>query len=228
MGKKKESSQQISSPYLLARREWNERYGGYIAQTKMWRGVALTSLLIAAASVGGVIYFAGHNKLIPYVVEVNDNGKALDVYQSDRMQPMDRRVIRAQIGQFIQDLRSVSSDVAVQRRAVERAYAHLSGDMPAYTAVNEWFRKNIPFERATDETVVIEVRQVLPLSENTWRVEWVERARARNGESMPETRWTGTATVVTGGAVKAETMLYNPTGLYIKEFDWSRDFSGNN
>src|SRR5690554_1555436 len=125
MGKKKEPTQ-ISSPYLAARREWNERYGSYIATAKMWRGVAFTSLVIAAVSVGGVVHFASQNKLIPYVVEINADGDTLQVYQADQMLPADRRVVRAQLAQFIQDVRSVSSDVAVQRRSIERAYAHLS------------------------------------------------------------------------------------------------------
>lgn len=227
MGKKKET-QQVSSPYLLARREWNERYGSYIARAKVWRGIALTSLVIAAVAVGGVVYFASQNKLIPYIVEVGGDGQPLKAYYAEEAQTLDQRIVRAQLAQFVQDMRSVSTDVAVQRRAVERAYAHLSADMPAYTAVNEWFRQNVPFERATEETVVVEVRQVLPLSDKTWRIEWVERPRSRNGESMPATRWTGTATIVNSGELNPQTLLYNPTGLYIKDFDWSRDFSGNN
>lgn len=226
MGNKKEPSQP-SSPYLAARREWNERYGSYISATKMWRGVAITSLVIAAISVGGVVHFASQNKLIPYVVEINSEGDTLQVYQSDKMLPADRRVVRAQLAQFIQDVRSVSSDVAVQRRAIERAYAHMSGDLPAYTAINTWFRQNVPFERARDETVAVEVRQVLPLSENTWRIEWVERPRARSGEALPATRWTGTASIATGGDVDSRTIMFNPTGLYVREFDWSRDFADN-
>lgn len=228
MKKKKEAQQHVGSPYLLARREWNERYGSYISRTTIWRRVALTSLAITAVAVGGVVYFASQNKLIPYVVEVGGDSRPLQVYQADKAQPMDQRVVRAQLGQFIQDMRSVSTDVAVQRRAIERAYAHLSADMPAYTAVNQWFRQNVPFERAADETVVVEVRQVLPLSDKTWRIEWLERPRSRNGESIPATRWTGTATVVSSGEINPKTLLYNPTGLYIKEFDWSRDFSGDN
>lgn len=226
MEKKKEPTQ-ISSPYLAGRREWNERYGSYIASAKMWRGVAVASLLVAAVSVGGIVHFASQNKLIPYVVEVNADGNTLQVYQAEKMLPADRVVVRAQLAQFIQDVRSVSSDVAVQRRAIERAYAHLSADLPAYAAINTWFRQNTPFERARNETVAVEVRQVLPLSDNTWRIEWVERPRNRNGESLPVTRWTGTTSVVTGGEVDARTILFNPVGLYIREFDWVRDYAAN-
>lgn len=227
MRKKEKESTQPASPYVAARREWNERYGSYIATAKMWRGVAVASLVIAAVAVGGVVHFASQNKLIPYVVEVNADGNTVQVYEADKMMPADRRVVRAQLAQFVQDVRSVSSDAAVQRRAIERAYAHLSADMPAYTAVNTWMRQNVPFERAKEQTVVVEVRQVLPLSENTWRIEWIERPRSRNGEAMQPTKWTGTATVVTGGDVDARTIMFNPVGLYVREFDWSRDLSAN-
>jgi type IV secretion system protein VirB5 len=227
MEKKKERSQNIGSPYLLARKEWNERYGSYIAQARSWRNTAFVALLIAVIAVSGVIYLASQNKLIPYVVEVNGEGKTVQVYQSEKMQPLDERVLKAQLGQFVQDIRSVSADIAVQRRAVKRAYAHLSADMPAYTATNDWFRKNNPFERATEETVVTEIRQILPLSDNTWRIEWVEKPRTRNGEALPVVSRTATATIVASGEINPENILYNPTGLYIKEFDWSRNFNTN-
>jgi len=226
MREKKEPTQN-SSPYLNARREWNERYGSYIATAKAWRTVAIASLLIAAVSVGGIWHFASQNTLIPYVVEINAEGETLKIYEASEMLPADRRVIRAQLAQFIQDVRSVSPDIAVQRRAIERAYAHLSVDFPAYTAINSWYRENVPFERARNETVVVEVRQVLPLSDNTWRIEWIERPRSRNGESRPTTHWTGIASIVTGGKVDSRTIMLNPIGLYIREFDWSRDFAAN-
>lgn len=224
MGNKEESTS-ISSPYLAARREWNERYGNYIATAKIWRMVALSSLAIAAVSVSGVVYFAVQNKLIPYVVEINSAGDTVQVYKAEQMGPFDRRVVRAQLAQFIQDIRSVSADLAVQRHAIDRAYAHLSSDLPAYIAMNQWFRNNMPFERARHETVAVEVRQVLLLSDNTWRVEWIERPRSRNGESLPETRWTGTINVITGGEVDSRAILLNPVGLYIREFDWSSDYT---
>ncbi len=143
---------QMNSPYLDARREWNERYGSYIQSARRWRTLAFISLAIAGVAVAGVVYLASQNKLVPYVVEVNHDGNALQVYHAEKMQPIDRRVVRAQLSQFVQDVRSVSSDFAVQRQSVHRAFAHLSPDMPAYTAVNDWFRKNVPFDRAKTET----------------------------------------------------------------------------
>ena len=215
----------FNSPYLNARREWNERYGDYISAARMWRRAAMVSLGLAVLSVGGVVYFASQNKLIPYVVEISEKGRVLEVYPSDRMLPADERVIRAQLAQFVQDVRGVSYDISVQKRAIERAYFHLSQDYPAYTAVNDWFRGNVPFERARTETVVVDVRQVLPLTENTWRLEWMERPRNRNGEALPEIHMTGTATIIIGGEVTGRTIQMNPIGMYVQEFDWSRNLN---
>lgn len=82
--------------------------------------------------------------------------------------------------------------------------------------------QNIPTERAQHETVTIEIDQVLLLSQTTWRVEWRERSRAINGELIGEIHMTGLVKVGTS-AINEATVLYNPTGLKIIEFDWARE-----
>ena len=55
--------------YLDTRREWNERYGSYIAQARNWRLVAIGSLCVSAIACGGLAYVAGQSKITPYIVE---------------------------------------------------------------------------------------------------------------------------------------------------------------
>ncbi len=57
-----------TNPYLAARREWNERYGEYIAQARTWRVTALLALLVAAVSTSGLIWIASSSGIVPYVV----------------------------------------------------------------------------------------------------------------------------------------------------------------
>ena len=47
MRSKTTAAQAIPNPYLDARREWNERYGSYIAQARNWRFAAVVALLLA-------------------------------------------------------------------------------------------------------------------------------------------------------------------------------------
>jgi len=213
------------SPYLNARREWNERYGSYIAQARQWRRVALVCVLAVMVAVGGAFYFARRSVLIPYVVEIGPDGRVEAVSMLAAERAVDDRIIRATLAGFIRDLRSVSADVAVQRRWAEAVYAHLTPQSPAYTAISEWLSEHTPLDRAEEETVSIEVRQILALSEHTYRVEWVEYHRARSGAEQSPTHWSGTMTVGLG-AVDAKHILVNPLGIFVRDFDWARDFGG--
>jgi type IV secretory pathway TrbF-like protein len=64
-----------TSPYLAARREWDERYGNLITRAKNWRTAAFLALLVAIAETGGLIALALKNKTVPYVVAVDNLGR---------------------------------------------------------------------------------------------------------------------------------------------------------
>lgn len=213
------------SAYLNGRREWNERYGSYISAMKMWRWVALLSLLIAAIAVLGVVYFASQNKLIPYVVEIDKEGNILDVSQISISTDVDKRIIQAEIGQLIKDIFGVSSDYSVQKESISRLYAHLSPGLTGEKQVSDWMRLNNPYERSETETVSIDVHQVLPVTDQTWRVEWSERAISSTGESLPVLKMTGTVEVFIG-AVRPNKMMLNPVGIYVRHIAWSQDLTG--
>jgi len=213
----------MDSPYLNARREWNERYGSYLAQARQWRLVALLCGVAVMVAVGGAFYFAQRSILIPYVVEIGPDSRVKAVSMLAAERAVDDRIVRATLARFIRDLRSVSADVAAQRRWVEAVYAHLTPQSPAYTAISEWLSEHTPMARAEEETVSVEVRQILALSENTYRVEWVEHHRARNGAEQSPMHWSGTMTAGLG-AVDAKNILINPLGIFVRDFDWARDF----
>lgn len=226
MSKQKEKSdiKDVHSPYLAARREWNERYGDYISQKKMWQAVGLVSLLVAAASVGGVTYFAGQNKLIPYTVEVDEKGATVRVYEMNKMQPVDQKIIRAQLAQFIKDVRTVSPDLTVMKNAITRLYTHLNSASQASTFLNEYFAANSPFERAKKSTVGVEILQLLPLSDNSWQIEWSEQEYGRDGKNLGKRNYTATVSITVGNTVNEVTILDNPVGMEVENIHWSADF----
>jgi len=216
------------SPYLDARREWNERYGSYIAAARSWRRAAFGSLAIAGLCAGGLVYVGGTHEWVPYVVEVREGAVAnvQSLRPAERTGPLDRRLVRAQLAQFIQDIRAVSIDDAVQRQAIKRTFAHVSPEHAAHTSLKAHFSAHSPLKRAQEETVTVEIAQVLPLTAGTWRIEWTERAWSRSGEALPATHWIGTAVVVRG-AVDEHLVFLNPLGLFVKEFTWAQDFTAN-
>lgn len=224
MSKKEPDLKDIHSPYLAARREWNERYGDYIQSAKMWRMVGLLGLLIGMVSSAGTIYFAGQNKLIPYVVQVDERGATVEVYPASCMGPVDPRIVRAQLAQFIRDLRGVSADMTVAKNAIRRLYTHLDSSSQASTVINQYFKENDPFKKAQKKTVGVDILQLLPLSENTWQIEWSEQEYGRDGKILGKSNYTATATVSVGNNISEQTILSNPIGLAVDEIHLSADF----
>ena len=213
----------MNESYLAGRREWSERYGSYIESRRQWRRVAVCTLVYAAVLTVGFVAVATQSRIVPYVVEVDGGSqRPLRVYAADQLGAGTPALVRASLARWVQDLRGVSSDATVQRDAVERVYALLASGDPAQAAISEWYAANPPFDRAAEATVAVEVSQVLNVTGATWRLEWTERPRSRNGFSRPAVRWTGTATVERG-SVSEELLILNPAGLFVREFDWSRD-----
>ena len=179
-----------SAIYLAARREWNERYGDYIAQANNWRLIAIAALGVAAVAVAGNVWQSSQSRVQPFVVEVDKLGDALAIQRADVASPVPVGVVRAQLARYIQDVRAVSIDVQAERDFINEAYAMVDKNSAALTFLNHYFAANDPFKRAATETVSAHVESVLPLpGSNTWRVEWREDKRSRDGTADPPAHW---------------------------------------
>lgn len=212
-----------NNPYLDARREWNERYGSYIESSRKWRLTAWASLAAAILAVIGITWIGSQNKIIPYVVAVDKLGNAVAVQRADQMSPIDSRVIKAQLARFIVNLRSVIVDAAAQKRSILEAYAMLNQSDPASTVINEYFQSgHSPFERAASETVTVEIKNVLPITKETWQIEWQETTHSRNGKIIKRELYKASASIFIQAPSDEKTIMMNPIGLYVREISWSR------
>ena len=210
-----------SAVYMAARAEWNERYGSYIAQAHAWRLTALASLGVAFVAVAGVVWIGAQNRVVPYVVQTDKLGAALAISRADIAAPVDTRLIRAGLARWIEDVRTVYLDVAAERTVVTEAYAMVNRNGAAAQQLNDWFSQHDPFKRAQTEMVGVSVESVLPISGNTWRVEWREDRHSRDGTTDPPAHWQATVTVSVNPPTNDATILVNPAGLYVDSFDWA-------
>lgn len=211
----------LTNPYLDARREWNERYGSYLARARAWQWTALAALAVALVAVAGVVYLGSQPRLAPYVIEVDKLGQVAAVARADRLGAPDQRILRAHLARWIGNVRSVYVDAAAERAVLKEAYAAVNRRGAAYTALNDYFRAHDPFERAQRETVSVEVQAVLPVSDATWRVEWREERRARDGAPLNAQVWLATLSIVVSPPTDEAALLLNPLGIYIHTFNWT-------
>ncbi|MGA8535658.1 MAG: conjugal transfer protein TrbF [Candidatus Tumulicola sp.] len=208
----------LETPYLSARREWNERYGDYIARARSWRWAAFGALALSLVLAIGVVWQGAQSKVVPYVVEVDKLGDAVAVARADRATPADVRVIKAQLAAWIVDVRSVSSDPLAQKAALSRSYA-----MTAATAtrfLNDYYRQHSPFNQ--NRTVAVSVDAVLPISTQTYQIQWSEDGRDLQGRNLATTHWLASVTVAFDPPTDERGVLSNPLGLYVTGISWTQ------
>lgn len=209
------------NPYVAARQEWNERYGSYVKAAAAWRIVGIIGMLLAVISTSYALYQSTQVKLVPYIVEVDKLGTAASTGFPQQIEYADPRVVRATLGSFVSNFRSVTPDAVVQKQYIDRTYALLRTSDPATEKINAWFRGNSPFDKARNATVAIEVNNVVPLSNQSYQIDWTEYERDRKGKETAVRRFRGVATVTLTPPQDEGVIRLNPIGLYLRDFEWT-------
>ena len=211
----------FANPYIAARNEWNERYGSYVRSAAAWRIVGIAGMTMAVIGFGYALYQSTQVKLVPYIVEVDKLGTAVNAGFPQQIEYADPRVVRATLGSFVSNFRSVTPDAVVQKQYIDRTYGLLRTSDPATEKVNAWFRSNSPFEKAKNSTVAIEVNNIVALSNQSYQMDWTEFERDRRGKETAVRRFRGIATVTLTPPQDEGVIRLNPIGLYLRDFDWT-------
>jgi type IV secretory pathway TrbF-like protein len=211
---------EFDSPFIAAKREWNERYGDYIAQARNWRIAAILALLVSAVLAGGSIWLAAQTKFVPYVVEVDKLGQSIAVARADRAPIADQAIVRAQLASWITDARAVSSDPTAERVLLTRVYSLIGATAKPY--LDDWYRTHSPFETGKNHTVSVTISAVLPLSPMTYSVQWAEEQRDPDGSHPVTTHWEANVSVGLNPPTDEATILRNPMGIYVTQLNWTQ------
>jgi type IV secretory pathway TrbF-like protein len=212
----------LGSPYLVARKEWDERYGDLIKRGQQWRGTAVLALLVALAEAVVIIGVATRPRTAPYVVAVDSLGRVTAAGAIDRGSPIDERMKQAAISQWVQDMRGVTSDGLAERAAIDRVYVMIGNQSAAQTIVTDYFRANQPFQRGSRETVQVEVNTILANSPHSYEVDWTETQRTVDGKPISSDKWRGIFTVAINPPRDEAILRVNPLGIYLMDITWSK------
>jgi type IV secretion system protein TrbF len=212
----------LTNPYLLARREWDERYGNLITRAKNWRIAAILCASIALVQTAGMVALSMRSKVVPYVVAVDSLGRQVAAGVVEETSTVDDRLLRAALFEWVGDLRTITSDGVAQRKAIDRVYARIANGSQAMTLVNEFYRADPPNKQAQTQTVSIDVQSVFATSEKTYQVEWVETIRDLQGQVKSEDHWKGAFTIALNPPKDERLIRTNPIGIYITNASWTR------
>lgn len=209
----------LESPYLSGRREWNERYGSYIAHARTWQIVAVCSMGLSAVLAFSLVNVANQAKVQPFVVQVDKLGEAVAVRPADVAYIADERIVRFQVANFIKNARSITPDRVVQKRWLDSVYAVSSPS--GATFLNDYYRQNDPFEKGKTSLVSVDNLTALPLSDKTWQVTWTETTRGLNGLVEGVARYQAILTLSVFPPTTAEQIIANPTGIVFDTISWT-------
>lgn len=217
-----------NNPFLSTRRTWNDYVAAQVASRKLWQTMTCLSLLIALVAVFGCVYNCTKSKYIPYVIEVDKLGHVAPTSGPLEISTFDnQRVIQATLADFIEQARTVTPDVSIQRKLIFKLYDKMNPSDPATMKMNDFLNgdpdKN-PYKRAETEMVNVEITSVLAQSEHTYQVEWDESTRSRNGALKSKAHWKALITVyiVDSRDFTEEMIRKNPAGIFIENFSWTK------
>ena len=212
----------LYNPYLAARRDWDERYGNLITRAKNWRLMALVSGVVALAAVIGMAVLATRSRIIPFVVAIDSLGRPVATGVAEQASSADDRLKRATVLSWVEDLRTVTTDGIAQRRSIDRVYAHIANGSQAQPFVTEFYRNDPPQKRAQSETTNVDVKSVLPTSDRTVEVEWIETTRDLYGAVKGQDHWKAAFTIAVNPPLDERMARINPLGIYVTNASWGK------
>jgi len=208
------------TPYQRAGQAWDERIGSARVQAKNWRLAFFGALALSGALAAGLVWQSARGTITPWVVQVDKLGQAQAVAPATAdYRPTDPQ-IAWHLARFVQEVRSVPADPVVLRQNWLDAYNYVT-DKGAL-ALNDYARTTDPFSKVGKSQVSIDVASVIRASDNSFRVEWIERHYVDGALASTE-RWSAILTVVLQTPTDADRLKKNPLGVYVHALNWSKE-----
>ena len=209
------------NPYLNGSKLFMEQYGSIIVAANQWRLISIVEGIVIIILAAGFVFKSMQHTVVPYAVEFNEHAEVARVTRADVMAAPNTNQIRASIRQWLIGAKTVYGDLRAQQALLDQTYAMTLSGSPADKAIRTFHEGNNPYAISEKETKEVAVNSVMPLGGETWRIEWTERTKQKNGQIIDTQVWQGTLTVAIVPPVDDKQILINPIGVYVKDFTWS-------
>ena len=178
--------------------------------------------LVALLATSGMVWLSVRSRIIPFVVLIDSLGRPVLSGLAEQTSIGDDRLRRAVIQAWVENLRMVTTDGIAQRRAIDLVYSQIASGTSAQTFISDFYRDDPPFKRAQTGTVSVEVKSVLPTSDRSFEVDWIETSRDLYGNVKSADHWKGTFTIALNPPTEEREARINPLGLYVTAASWAR------
>ncbi len=204
-----------------AKQEWNALFTGPIKDKERWKFIAIAEFLLFVILLAGYISLSLKTQVVPWIVEVDEIGRAVAVGPAKQSQVKDERIIKALLYRFIELARSVITDPQAMRENLKEVYEMASSK--AATFLNEYYHQNNPMELARSRSIQVLPVSFLKQSDDTYLIEWKEIHRDMNSKMLEELRWKALIIIskISPNIHDIRTNPYNPFGIAVESLSWS-------
>ena len=210
------------TPFTRAREEWNDRVGGAVKAARNWRLAAFASLALTALAIAGLIYQSSKATVQPYYIRVAENGEPFAVGAAPEAFSPTLNEVRWHLAQWLEWTRGVPLDPVVVKKNYQRSLYFMR--QAAANKLNAWAQQDTRLQNIGRETVEFSLVGITPISGTaSYQARWKEFLRNAEGGLKEEQHWSATFNVEIQPPTSSEQLQNNPIGLFIKDFQWSRE-----
>lgn len=214
-----------TDPYIKARKEYDEITHNINASKQNWQRIAFILGGALVISITSNIFTIKKAHVVPYIVEVDNLGRARTTSEAKEVPLNDERIIKAFVYQYIDMARSVISDPEALRRNLTQVYQDSTKSVQS-NFLDVYYKANNPFDYAQNKgTRHLELLVFLKEAENIYSVEWREIERNYDNQLVGEAHYKALVSVIQVPHTNEDQYRenpYNPFGLYVTSLSWTK------
>ena len=214
------SSKYNENPYFQEKKGYVDLRGNDKLDKATYKIIAMVCLGITTLAVSGMIYIGAKSKFIPMLYkESNQGGLTFVGFASDSLK-LTNNMIGNQLVGYIEALRRVPQDVDLKNDYSKRVRRMTATQLFDNVLVNTLI------ERYTDnvgKTVMVTVKNVLPISKNTWQLDGDE---STDGVVLGRYKCSITFNMQKD-LIDATKLIYDPLGIVVTDVSISPELKVN-
>jgi type IV secretory pathway TrbF-like protein len=173
------------------------------------------------------VFLAASKKVIPYVIEINQDGQVFDLNESLKTAPSDikDKLAITNIADFVRYIYAVSPDGNINNLYQSKAFALSKGSASKF--IQDYFAIHDAKEIAAKYIVSVAINYILPESQNTIKVSWTEFKRDVQSNSLiSKQKYIGQFSYYWDTRSYNEVISkFNPLGFYINYIVTNKDYA---
>lgn len=211
------------SPYHAARWARDRHVEELENRIRYLRALVFILCALCAVSVGGAVTLARQSRIVPYVVQVDRLGTPMAYGRVETMPSPQEAQVRAELGRFVDAMRTVHTDPVAQSKMIDRGYAYTRAAARSYVDAYFTNPRNNPYVLSRERIRLVDLRQVRRQAgtTSTWEIEWDEYEVPLRGGDPTVRSWQGTVRTAIVPPENEDQLLVNPLGVYVTDLSWN-------